>query len=229
MKKTGLAALFTPDENGDRLFMRVAQILLARELEERDGKLPSLNTTSQFAIWGADTLLVCHFPSESLGGNSFKKYSLAFLARQVEKPPGIKRVVVVAQLDRGAVPSRFEEQIKKLSFKWVGKSEWEWWDAPVLQEKIIHILPLALRFFPDLIPGSPKKRTDIQKLRKRYDREFYKLYSKIQFVGMSVYKEEATAGIPMERIYIPLEVIPWGWLGPAWVHRPSRVERRSDQ
>ncbi|MBF0370004.1 MAG: hypothetical protein HQL52_11170, partial [Magnetococcales bacterium] len=25
------------------------------------------------------------------------------------------------------------------------------------------------------------------------------------------------------------EVIPWGWLGPAWVHRPSRVERRSDQ
>src|SRR5215475_7781686 len=36
------------------------------------------------------------------------------------------------------------------------------------------------------------------------------LISKIQFVGMSVYKEEASASVDMDQIYIPLRVVPEG-------------------
>lgn len=37
-----------------------------------------------------------------------------------------------------------------------------------------------------------------------------KLYGKIQFIGMSVYKEEATAGVDIQEVYIPLRVLPEG-------------------
>ncbi len=41
----------------------------------------------------------------------------------------------------------------------------------------------------------------------RYKENVITLYRNIEFIGMSVYKPEATKGIPMECIYIPLTVI----------------------
>lgn len=63
--------------------------------------------------------------------------------------------------------------------------------------------PFSLRY-----NSPPSQRRGIEQLRFRYDAELAKLHGKIQFVGMSVYKIEASEGIPMDRIYIPLRVVP---------------------
>jgi len=72
-----------------------------------------------------------------------------------------------------------------------------------LARRFAEFEPFSLRY---LQPASARR--PIEQLRFQYGGEFAKLYAKIQFVGMSVYKIEASSGIPMERIYIPLRVVP---------------------
>ncbi|HEX8652002.1 MAG TPA: NACHT domain-containing protein [Pyrinomonadaceae bacterium] len=67
---------------------------------------------------------------------------------------------------------------------------------------------ICLFYYPELVPQGATRRRTIQDTRRRYDENIIKQYSDIQFVGMSVYKPEATKGVPMEHIYIPLTVMP---------------------
>src|SRR5262249_41946778 len=84
------------------------------------------------------------------------------------------------------------------------------WDAAQLKDKLLSIPPFGLRYYPELLPDGPKHRQAIATVRQNYDQEFMKLHSKLQFVGMSVYKEEASDSVDMDRIYIPLRVVPEG-------------------
>lgn len=69
---------------------------------------------------------------------------------------------------------------------------------------------LCLYYYPELVPdGSARKKT-IQDTRNRYNDNLNTLFHKIEFVGMPIYKEETTRGVPMEDIYIPLTVVPEG-------------------
>src|SRR5438270_659287 len=43
--------------------------------------------------------------------------------------------------------------------------------------------------------------------RKKYDNNLYETHGKIQFVGMSIRTDEATRGVPLESIYIPLQLV----------------------
>ncbi|HSH02290.1 MAG TPA: NACHT domain-containing protein [Anaerolineae bacterium] len=66
---------------------------------------------------------------------------------------------------------------------------------------------LGLYYYPELIAGGVERRQTIQDTKRRYiDNLLVK--DKIQFVGMSIYKEEAARGIPMDQIYIPLATVP---------------------
>ncbi|MCW3058497.1 MAG: signal transduction protein, partial [Capsulimonas sp.] len=69
---------------------------------------------------------------------------------------------------------------------------------------------ISLFYYPELIANGKKQRQSIQQLSNTYKESFIKLFKDIQFVGMSVYKPEATRGIPIEHIYIPISVIPDG-------------------
>ena len=73
----------------------------------------------------------------------------------------------------------------------------------VLKSQIGEFSPFATRYGPE-----SSEREAIGALRSQFDGEMEKLHGKIQFVGMSVYKIEASEGIPMDRIYIPLRVAP---------------------
>lgn len=75
---------------------------------------------------------------------------------------------------------------------------------------LIAMPPLGLHYYPQFLPNGPERRQTITGTRQRYDQEVAKLHGKIQFVGMSVYKEEASASVDMDRIYIPLRVVPEG-------------------
>jgi energy-coupling factor transporter ATP-binding protein EcfA2 len=69
---------------------------------------------------------------------------------------------------------------------------------------------ICLYYYPDLVPEGATRRRTIQDIRQRYDENLTSLYRYIKFVGMPVYKPEATRGVPMEDIYIPLSVTPDG-------------------
>jgi NACHT domain len=88
------------------------------------------------------------------------------------------------------------------------KFELEHWGHKKLLLFFLETHALCLYYYPELINNGVTHKKTIEDIRKRYDDNLPILYSDIQFVGMSVYKQEATQGVPMEHIYIPLSVIP---------------------
>lgn len=66
---------------------------------------------------------------------------------------------------------------------------------------------LCLYYYPSLLPGGAIRRNSVQSTRQSYDSNIRQQNGRIEFVGMSVYKEEATRGVPIEHIYIPLSVV----------------------
>jgi hypothetical protein len=83
----------------------------------------------------------------------------------------------------------------------------EFWGPVEVAERIKEFRPLALRYFPDEVPEGAGRRINIEGFRRKYAAAFQALRAKIQFVGMSVYKEEATASLDLGDMYIPLRVV----------------------
>jgi energy-coupling factor transporter ATP-binding protein EcfA2 len=88
------------------------------------------------------------------------------------------------------------------------KFELEHWGHTKLISLFLETRTLCLFYYPELIPDGTTRKKTIQDIRRRYDNNLDTLYRKIEFVGMSVYKQEATKGVPMEHIYIPLTAAP---------------------
>lgn len=76
-----------------------------------------------------------------------------------------------------------------------------------LQDLFLQTHHLCLRYYPSLIVQGKELQKGIKELRAQYDKNMLQRYGKIEFVGMSVYKDEATRRIPLENIYIPLSVV----------------------
>lgn len=86
--------------------------------------------------------------------------------------------------------------------------EIEYWGHTKLQALFLETWSLCLFYYPGLIPEGFARRKTIQEVRHDYDNNMRQRYNRIEFVGMSVYKPEATRGVAMEHIYIPLSTIP---------------------
>jgi energy-coupling factor transporter ATP-binding protein EcfA2 len=84
----------------------------------------------------------------------------------------------------------------------------EHWGHRKLQALFLDTPALCLFYYPELVPDGRVRRRSIDETRQRYDRNMQELYGRIEFVGMSVYKPEATHGVPMEHIYIPVATVP---------------------
>lgn len=66
---------------------------------------------------------------------------------------------------------------------------------------------LCLYYYPSLVSSGTSQQKSIHLNRIQYDDNMRRKYGRIEFVGMSVYKEEASRRIPLEDIYIPLSVV----------------------
>lgn len=86
--------------------------------------------------------------------------------------------------------------------------EIEHWGHRHLQSLFIETRSLCLFYYPELVADGKESRRSITATRKPYDDNLLQLYRRIEFVGMSVYKPEATRGVPMEDIYIPVSTVP---------------------
>ncbi|MEL6987614.1 MAG: hypothetical protein AAGK97_07255, partial [Bacteroidota bacterium] len=86
--------------------------------------------------------------------------------------------------------------------------ELEHWGHSSLQYLFLESPFLGLYYYPEIIADGIIRRKNIDDIRHKYDKGLQELHRKIEFVGMSVYKEESTKGVPMENIYISLSVVP---------------------
>lgn len=82
--------------------------------------------------------------------------------------------------------------------------EIEHWGHRKIQALFIDAPSLCLFYYPDLVSDGASKARDISTIKASYLRSLSGAYRNIEFVGMSVYKPEATRGIAMEDIYIPI-------------------------
>lgn len=86
--------------------------------------------------------------------------------------------------------------------------EIEHWGHTQLISLFVETPALCLHYYPDLVADGASRLKSISDTRQRYDNGLMTLYRNVEFVGMSVYKPEATRGVPMEEIYIPLSLSP---------------------
>ncbi|WP_041258201.1 NACHT domain-containing protein [Fibrella aestuarina] len=82
----------------------------------------------------------------------------------------------------------------------------EHWGHKQILSLFLQSSSLCMFYYPDLVPDKITLKKTIQEVKARYDRALVVMHSLIEFVGMSVYKHEATRGVPMQHIYIPLEL-----------------------
>jgi len=87
--------------------------------------------------------------------------------------------------------------------------EIEHWGHRKLQALFIETPRLCLYYYPELILEGKSRLISIQETRRRYDINLHQTNGRIEFVGMSVYKAEATHGVNIEDIYIPVSVAPY--------------------
>jgi hypothetical protein len=83
----------------------------------------------------------------------------------------------------------------------------EVWGASQVEERMKRFPPLWLRYYAEELADGRTRLDRIDSSRRRYDAAFRAHNDKIQFVGMSVYKEEATVAVEMGSIYIPLRLV----------------------
>ncbi|HVE72216.1 MAG TPA: NACHT domain-containing protein [Thermoanaerobaculia bacterium] len=86
----------------------------------------------------------------------------------------------------------------------------EHWGHKQLQALFAETPSVALFYYPQLVPNGESLRKTIAEIRTRYEAGLRATFGMLQFVGMSVYKPEATRGVSIDDIYIPLTLVPDG-------------------
>ena len=208
---------------GGKEFARVVNLLLFHEAR-RSGRVALLFDDSAGDFRGLDSF-EAGFRKDGTTGYQYKFYPspLSFahrkeIERSVEKAAynqeqlELKRWVLVTPQDllesslkaRGGDVAWFESLRRRHSRKF----QIEHWGHTKLLGLFLDTPALCLYYYPELVDTDRSQRKSIADTRNRYDKNLITLYSDIQFVGMPVYKPEASRGVAIHEIYIPLKIVP---------------------
>ncbi len=88
--------------------------------------------------------------------------------------------------------------------------EIEHWGHTKLQGLFLEAPALCLLYYPELAVDGFNRKAAIAIIRKNYDVVLNQKFGRIEFVGMSVRKEEASRGVKIGDIYIPLATVAEG-------------------
>jgi hypothetical protein len=212
-----LAEFLPKNDAGDIEFEQIVSVLLRTDASRvrGRGRRPTPTRIGPGLWLAGRTLCICHLPSQ--GDRASYEQLLDFAIHQLKRL-GTRRqptCLVVAHPDAIAntdsgTNSDFQNYISAMRKSLPKECITTWWDGAHMKEMLVGIPPLGLHYYPECLPSGPERRQVITVTRQRYDREFVQLHGKIHFVGMSVYKEEASASVDMDRIYIRLQVVPEG-------------------
>jgi len=209
---------------GGKEFARIVDLLLFHKAR-REGKKVTLFSDAAGDYHGLDSFEGDAFRKQGTTGYQYKFYpsplkaahrseikkSLEHTAAK-QKEIKLKKWILVTPQDLtqsarrkdGGDVTWFEGLREKLGLKF----ELEHWGHRKLQGLFIETPPLCLFYYPELVADGATRKKTIQETRGLYDDNLKTLYNQIEFVGMSVYKQEATGGVPMEEIYIPVSALP---------------------
>lgn len=84
--------------------------------------------------------------------------------------------------------------------------ELEHWGHKKILALFLETPSIGLFYYPELYSEGKNIRKEIFDIKNRYNQNLIELHNSIEFIGMSMYKPEADKGIPMQDIYIPLDV-----------------------
>lgn len=218
-----LADILPKGTEGGKEFARLVSLLLFAESRRSQTNL-TLFDDAAGDYHGLDSFGSSPGRSRSGVGYQFKFYSSPLSAdhrREIQndlkkavtrkKDSKIQRWVLVTPTDlletsrRGGGDVSWFAQLQQSSRPLIV----EHWGHRKLLAMFLETPTLLLRYYPELHPRGIPHRRSIDSIRDRYVAAQERLHRSIEFVGMSVYKPEATRGIPMEDIYIPLDVAPW--------------------
>jgi hypothetical protein len=211
---------------GGKEFSRIVDLLIFHEAR-RSGNRTSLFNDSAGDYRGLDSFAGGVFRKEGPTGHQYKFYpsplsaehranieeSLLHAAKNQEELK-LKKWILVTPNDfiesatrkGGGDVTWFEGLPAKHSLKF----ELEHWGHKNLLGLFLQTPFLCLFYYPELVDSGQSRRKTIADVRDRYDNSLTALYRDIQFVGMSVYKQEASRGVAIQEIYIPLTIMPDG-------------------
>ena len=86
----------------------------------------------------------------------------------------------------------------------------EHWGHTKLQGLFLRSSELCLYYYPELVVDGMARKTAIATIREQYNSVLHNKFGRIEFVGMSVRKEEASRGVRISDIYIPLTTVAEG-------------------
>ncbi|MCK4763462.1 MAG: NACHT domain-containing protein [Candidatus Aminicenantes bacterium] len=209
---------------GGKEFARIIDLLLFHEAR-RAGKKITLFDDSSGDYYGLDSFESDVIRKHGKTGYQYKFYPsplsdkhrreiIESLQRTAEnqKKLKLKNWILLTPQDLtesatrkdGGDVSWFESLREKLKLKF----EIEHWGHKKLLALFLDTPSICLFYYPELMPEGAARRETIQATRIKYNDNLNTWYGDIEFVGMSVYKQEATRGVPIEHIYIPLSAVP---------------------
>jgi len=207
--------LLPEDQEGETEFIRIVKLLLFHEAR-RAGKSENYKVNTykymdkfserEFEVIGATVYQYIFCPSP-LNKESREKIinTLRVVVDNRKDADKIKKwVLITPEQEEDDDIEWFRDVRKKLKIGF----ELEYWGQTQLLSLFKHSPALCLFYYPDLIDNGVVRRNTVQDVTERYKNNLIILYRSIEFVGMSVYKPEATKGVPIECIYIPLTVVP---------------------
>jgi predicted ATPase len=206
---------------GGKEFSRVVDLLLFHEAR-RIGAQTTLFNDSAGDYKGLDSLSD-GFKREGSVGYQYKFYPSplssahrrdieAALSKAVEHQNTLRlsRWVLVTPEDLIESATRKDggdvTWFRDLKAKYSEIFDLEHWGHKSLLALFLNTPTLCLYYYPELVDPSNRRRRTIEDTRSRYNKAITAIYNDIQFVGMSVYKPEATRGRALKDIYIPLKI-----------------------
>jgi hypothetical protein len=220
-----LAQILPKGTEGGKEFARIVDLLLFHEAR-RNGRTIQLFSDASGDFRGLDSFGAGEGTLRRDGtvGYQYKFYSSPFSdahraeikgalkqAAEHQKELKLQRWILVtpealtesAQRRDGGDVSWFQGLRKELDLEF----EIEHWGHRQLQGLFLETPALCLFYYPDLVREGTRRQHTIADTRSRYDHNLLLKYRPIEFVGMSIYKQEATRGVPIEEIYIPLKLV----------------------
>lgn len=207
---------------GGKEFARIVDLLLFHEARKNGKKITIFNDAAG-DYHGLDSFEGDIFRKDGTTGYQYKFYpsplsndhrseivSSLLKAVKDQNKLMLKKWILVTPQDFIESSSRrdggdvtwFEFLRKKFNLQF----ELEHWGHTQLKSLLIETPSICLYYYPELINEGVTRRKTIQDIRSRYDDALCATYQKIEFVGMSVYKDVTAKRIPIEHIYIPLSI-----------------------
>jgi NACHT domain len=219
-----LSSILPAGSEGGKEFSRIVDLLLFQQAR-RAGRTITIFDDSSGDYRGLDSLERGGFRKDGVIGYQYKFYKSPLTDKQraeIEKSlMKVRSANAELKLEKWILvtPDDLMESTRRktggdvawfdsLARKFETPFECEHWGHTKLLAMFLETRHLCLYYYPELIREGNSHISTLQRIRSDYDANLAALHRRIEFVGMSVYKPEATRGVPMEDIYIPLSVTP---------------------